>query len=223
MGLKVQAVMSFHACGGNIGDSVNIPLPSWVLDLEKDVEQLFYRDRRGDASREYISLSCDNASVFPRKSVAVKPAVAQERAKVVEAETKEMDLVNTTIREARVSSGTDRTENLHVAVAEHAGNVTKGGGTESSATQLRTALEVYRDFMAAFRDATEELWRDGTLEEIQVQICCQPPPLQRPDRLTVPVLCTKGWLRALRRAPVPVVPPRSTRKLSIWLALARNR
>ena len=33
-GLKVQAVMSFHAGGGNVGDgSVDIPLPSWVLKV----------------------------------------------------------------------------------------------------------------------------------------------------------------------------------------------
>ena len=66
LGLKVQAVMSFHACGGNVGDSVNVPLPQWVLDLEDSVPELFYRDQRGDASKEYISLSCDKKSVFPR-------------------------------------------------------------------------------------------------------------------------------------------------------------
>ena len=32
--LKVQAVMSFHAGGGNVGDgSCDIPLPEWVLDV----------------------------------------------------------------------------------------------------------------------------------------------------------------------------------------------
>ena len=30
-GLKVQAVMSFHAAGGNVGDTCNINLPSWVV------------------------------------------------------------------------------------------------------------------------------------------------------------------------------------------------
>ena len=35
--LKVQAVMSFHACGANVGDVVEIPLPDWVLEAgEKD-------------------------------------------------------------------------------------------------------------------------------------------------------------------------------------------
>lgn len=32
-GLKVQAVMSFHAAGGNVGDTCKIPLPKWVQDL----------------------------------------------------------------------------------------------------------------------------------------------------------------------------------------------
>lgn len=33
-GLKVQAVMSFHAGGGNVGDgSCDIPLPPWVLKV----------------------------------------------------------------------------------------------------------------------------------------------------------------------------------------------
>ena len=33
-GLKVQAVMSFHAGGGNVGDGdTNIPLPGWVLQV----------------------------------------------------------------------------------------------------------------------------------------------------------------------------------------------
>ena len=33
VGLKIQAVMSFHACGGNVGDSAQVPLPSWVLEV----------------------------------------------------------------------------------------------------------------------------------------------------------------------------------------------
>jgi beta-amylase len=66
LNLKVQAVMSFHACGGNIGDSVNIPLPAWITELEANIPELFYRDQRNDPSREYISLSCDHLAVFPR-------------------------------------------------------------------------------------------------------------------------------------------------------------
>lgn len=33
MGLKMQAVMSFHACGANVGDSAQVPLPEWVLKV----------------------------------------------------------------------------------------------------------------------------------------------------------------------------------------------
>jgi hypothetical protein len=32
-GLKIQAVMSFHAAGGNVGDTCKIPLPRWVLEV----------------------------------------------------------------------------------------------------------------------------------------------------------------------------------------------
>ena len=53
LGLQVQAVMSFHACGGHIGDSVNVPLPQWVLDLEEEVPELFYRDQ----VREVVEVS----------------------------------------------------------------------------------------------------------------------------------------------------------------------
>jgi hypothetical protein len=28
-----QAVMSFHACGGNIGDTAHVSLPAWVLQV----------------------------------------------------------------------------------------------------------------------------------------------------------------------------------------------
>ena len=36
-GLKVQAVMSFHAGGGNVGDgATDIPLPPWVMKVGKE-------------------------------------------------------------------------------------------------------------------------------------------------------------------------------------------
>ena len=33
LGLKLQAVMSFHACGGNVGDYAQVPLPKWVMKV----------------------------------------------------------------------------------------------------------------------------------------------------------------------------------------------
>ncbi|KAL6323185.1 hypothetical protein AAG906_027465 [Vitis piasezkii] len=32
--LKLQVVLSFHECGGNVGDDVCIPLPHWVAEIE---------------------------------------------------------------------------------------------------------------------------------------------------------------------------------------------
>ncbi|KAM7273442.1 hypothetical protein ACFE04_028106 [Oxalis oulophora] len=63
-GLKVQAVMSFHKCGGNVGDSVTIPLPKWVVEeVDKD-QDLAYTDQWGRRNYEYLSLGCDTLSVL---------------------------------------------------------------------------------------------------------------------------------------------------------------
>ncbi|KAJ6790791.1 beta-amylase [Iris pallida] len=63
-GLKVQAVMSFHRCGGNVGDSVTIPLPKWAMEeMEKDPD-LAYTDQWGRRNHEYISLGCDTLPVL---------------------------------------------------------------------------------------------------------------------------------------------------------------
>ncbi|CAK0759773.1 hypothetical protein CVIRNUC_002723 [Coccomyxa viridis] len=65
-GLKVQAVMSFHAGGGNVGDgSCDIPLPPWVLkagELEND--DIFYTDKRQSRDHECLSLGCDKAPIL---------------------------------------------------------------------------------------------------------------------------------------------------------------
>lgn len=63
-GLKVQAVMSFHKCGGNVGDSVSIPLPKWVVEeIDRD-NDLAYTDQWKRRNYEYISLGCDNLPVL---------------------------------------------------------------------------------------------------------------------------------------------------------------
>ncbi|XP_021772113.1 beta-amylase 1, chloroplastic-like [Chenopodium quinoa] len=63
-GLKVQAVMSFHQCGGNVGDSVSIPLPKWAVEeMQKDPD-LAYTDQWGRRNFEYISLGCDTLPVL---------------------------------------------------------------------------------------------------------------------------------------------------------------
>ncbi|GAB2266729.1 Beta-amylase 1, chloroplastic [Dionaea muscipula] len=63
-GLKVQVVMSFHQCGGNVGDSVTIPLPKWAVEeIDKD-QDLAYTDQWGRRNYEYISLGCDTLPVL---------------------------------------------------------------------------------------------------------------------------------------------------------------
>ncbi|BBM97603.1 beta-amylase [Marchantia polymorpha subsp. ruderalis] len=63
-GLKVQCVMSFHQCGGNVGDSCNIPLPPWVVEEIKSNNDLVYTDKYGNRNYEYLSLGCDSLPVL---------------------------------------------------------------------------------------------------------------------------------------------------------------
>lgn len=63
-GLKLQAIMSFHQCGGNIGDSVFIPLPKWVLEIGESDPDIFYTNSRGNRNKEYLSLGVDNKPLF---------------------------------------------------------------------------------------------------------------------------------------------------------------
>ncbi|KAL0397904.1 UNVERIFIED_CONTAM: Beta-amylase 2, chloroplastic [Sesamum calycinum] len=39
--VMLPVVMSFHECGGNVGDDVHIPLPQWVIEIEFEE---FFRD-----------------------------------------------------------------------------------------------------------------------------------------------------------------------------------
>jgi beta-amylase len=39
--------MSFHQCGGNVGDQCNIDLPSWVLSVGNNNPDIFYTDQHG--------------------------------------------------------------------------------------------------------------------------------------------------------------------------------
>ncbi|CAA0807136.1 Beta-amylase 1- chloroplastic [Striga hermonthica] len=67
-GLKVQAVMSFHQCGGNVGDSCTIPLPKWVVEeIDRDPD-LAYTDQWGRRNYEYLSLGCDTLPVLKGRS-----------------------------------------------------------------------------------------------------------------------------------------------------------
>lgn len=53
-GLKWVPIMSTHACGGNVGDSVNVPIPSWVWQKDS-VSRMAYKDENGNYDDECIS------------------------------------------------------------------------------------------------------------------------------------------------------------------------
>jgi beta-amylase len=66
-GLKWVPILSFHQCGGNVGDDVNVPLPPWIwADVASratngDVEGVKYKSEQGHTSPEYVSLFADHA------------------------------------------------------------------------------------------------------------------------------------------------------------------
>ncbi|CAL5432442.1 unnamed protein product [Camellia sinensis] len=63
-GLKLQVVMSFHQCGGNVGDSCSIALPPWVLEEISKNPDIVHTDRSSRRNPEYISLGCDSSPVL---------------------------------------------------------------------------------------------------------------------------------------------------------------
>ncbi|URE49025.1 beta-amylase [Musa troglodytarum] len=63
-GLKLQAIMSFHQCGGNIGDAVDIPLPRWVRDVGESDPDIYYTNRSGTRNREYLTIGVDDQPIF---------------------------------------------------------------------------------------------------------------------------------------------------------------
>jgi hypothetical protein len=63
-GLKVQAIMSFHACGGNVGDAVTIPLPRWVRDVGDDDPDVYYTSPGGARNHEYLTIGVDVRPLF---------------------------------------------------------------------------------------------------------------------------------------------------------------
>lgn len=58
-GLKIVPVLSFHKCGGNVGDSNTIDIPKFV----RNSNQHFFVDQFGNIDDEYISPSYDDIVV----------------------------------------------------------------------------------------------------------------------------------------------------------------
>lgn len=67
-GLKIVPILSFHQCGGNVGDTCNIPLPPWLWTKYvgrtfngvqiKDMD-LQYKSEQGHFSKETVQLWAD--------------------------------------------------------------------------------------------------------------------------------------------------------------------
>ncbi|CAK7348892.1 unnamed protein product [Dovyalis caffra] len=62
--LKLQVVMSFHECGGNVGDDVCIPLPHWVAEIGRSNPDIFFTDREGRRNPECLSWGIDKERVL---------------------------------------------------------------------------------------------------------------------------------------------------------------
>jgi len=62
-GLKMQCVMSFHRCGGNVGDDCFIPIPKWVMDVSEQ-HPIYYVDQSGRIDEEVVSLFADDERWF---------------------------------------------------------------------------------------------------------------------------------------------------------------
>lgn len=74
LGMKLQVVLAFHACGGNVGDNAEVPLPAWVVSCGERDPDLFFTDRprelsRGQRNRECISLfAAEEAGILKGRS-----------------------------------------------------------------------------------------------------------------------------------------------------------
>ncbi|EEF50526.1 beta-amylase 7 [Ricinus communis] len=62
--LKLKVVMSFHECGGNVGDDVCIPLPHWVAEIGRSNPDIFFTDREGRRNPECLTWGIDKERVL---------------------------------------------------------------------------------------------------------------------------------------------------------------
>lgn len=99
-GLNMQFVMSFHRCGGNVGDDCNIPLPSWVTGNSD--QEIWYKDQQGNKDTEYISLFADDKPVIG----SMKRTPLQVYSDFMSAfRSNLLDYIGTTVTEVQVGTG----------------------------------------------------------------------------------------------------------------------
>lgn len=56
--------MSFHECGGNVGDDVHIPLPQWVTEIGQSNPDIYFTDREGRHNSECLTWGIDKERVL---------------------------------------------------------------------------------------------------------------------------------------------------------------
>lgn len=56
--------MSFHECGGNVGDNVHIPLPQWVTEIGQGNPDIYFRNREGTSNSECLTWGVDKERVL---------------------------------------------------------------------------------------------------------------------------------------------------------------
>lgn len=56
--------MSFHECGGNVGDDVHIQLPEWVREIGQSNPDIYFTDRAGNRNTECLTWGIDKQRVL---------------------------------------------------------------------------------------------------------------------------------------------------------------
>ncbi|KAM1138701.1 hypothetical protein COP1_036597 [Malus domestica] len=59
-----QVVMSFHDCGGNVGDDVHIPLPHWVTEIGQKNPDIYFTNKEGKHNTEFLTWGIDKGRVL---------------------------------------------------------------------------------------------------------------------------------------------------------------
>lgn len=56
--------MSFHECGGNVGDDVHIPLPQWIMEIGSKIPDIFFTDKDERRNHECLTWGIDKQRVL---------------------------------------------------------------------------------------------------------------------------------------------------------------
>ena len=70
-GLQWEPILSFHRCGGNVGDDCNEPLPNWLWKTSSNADQeMKFIDEKGFVNDEYVSFWHKGAYTYYEAAMA---------------------------------------------------------------------------------------------------------------------------------------------------------